>query len=232
MAEVWAVMPVKRLWHAKQRLAPLLAPIQRQILMRAMAEDVADAIAASRGLSGIIIVAGDDFGAALGCRLGAELLRDARGCGQGAAVAMAARHLAGRRDAILLALPADMPLVHPTEIEAVVAAHPLGAAMTIVASRDGDGSNAIAVSPPGALRFHFGSGSHDRHCAEADRVGLQLRELSLPGIGLDIDTPSDLMELLRCPGSGRTAQFLRACGVGQRREFARRAESRTSEARQ
>src|SRR5687768_15677902 len=117
-------MPVKGLSHAKQRLAPLLTPIERQALMRAMAEDVADAIAASRGLSGVMIVAGDDFGAALACRIGAENLRDSKECGQSEAVAEAARLLAGRGDITLLTLPADIPLVCASEIDAVIAAHP------------------------------------------------------------------------------------------------------------
>jgi 2-phospho-L-lactate guanylyltransferase len=64
--------------------------------------------------------------------------------------------------------------------------------MTIVPSRDGKGTNALAVSPPDLIPFHFGDSSFEPHCAAARALGIEPRVLRLPGLGLDIDTPDDL----------------------------------------
>ena len=53
MSGIWAVLPIKDLTQAKQRLAARLTPGQRQALAAIMAEDVLDALAAVPQLAGI-----------------------------------------------------------------------------------------------------------------------------------------------------------------------------------
>jgi 2-phospho-L-lactate guanylyltransferase len=65
-----------------------------------------------------------------------------------------------------------------------------------VPARDGDGTNALLVAPPGAFPPRFGPGSFARHRAEAEARRLDCRVLPLAGIGLDIDEPRDLQALL------------------------------------
>jgi 2-phospho-L-lactate guanylyltransferase len=89
----------------------------------------------------------------------------------------------------MLTVPGDLPLATPAEIEQVVAGHDR---FTIVPSRDGKGTNALAVSPPDLIRFQFGDASFVPHCAAARALGIEPRILRLPGLGLDIDTPDDL----------------------------------------
>ena len=48
-ADIWAVVPVKDLDGAKQRLAGLLPPTQRRALAAAMLEDVLAALVAGAG---------------------------------------------------------------------------------------------------------------------------------------------------------------------------------------
>ena len=49
MTEVWAAVPVKEFTGAKQRLAALLTPAQREILAATMLEDVLAALAGAHG---------------------------------------------------------------------------------------------------------------------------------------------------------------------------------------
>ena len=56
MKRVWAVVPVKELGAAKQRLAGALDAALRRALALAMLEDVLEALAGARGLAGIIVV--------------------------------------------------------------------------------------------------------------------------------------------------------------------------------
>jgi 2-phospho-L-lactate guanylyltransferase len=70
-------------------------------------------------------------------------------------------------------------------------------AVTLVPSRDGDGTNAILAAPPDAFTPRFGPGSFARHLAQAARQGSVCHTIKLPGLGLDIDEAADLTELMR-----------------------------------
>jgi len=61
---VWAAVPVKEFAGAKQRLAPLLTPRQRQELAAAMLEDVLAALA-DTALAGVMVNTVDPLGAEL-----------------------------------------------------------------------------------------------------------------------------------------------------------------------
>ena len=72
------------------------------------------------------------------------------------------------------------------------------------------------MSPISALTFRFGPNSRSRHLVTAQEAGLKVRQLNIPGIGLDIDGPDDLCELLRRRGSGLTHSLLATRGFGTR----------------
>ena len=65
---IWAVLPVKDLAGAKQRLAGVLSATERRELFAAMLEDVLSALAASAGLAGILMVTRDPLAVAVGER--------------------------------------------------------------------------------------------------------------------------------------------------------------------
>ena len=67
---MWAVLPVKGLDGAKQRLGAVLTPRQRRDLSRAMVEDVLEALSAVRILDGIAVVSRDPAVAAMAERYG------------------------------------------------------------------------------------------------------------------------------------------------------------------
>lgn len=202
------VVPVKTLAQAKQRLAPVLDAEQRAGLYRCMLEDVLAALAASSAHAGVVVVTADAQAAALATRHGARVLEDHACAGQSAAVALAAHALAAEGCAGLLTVPGDVPLLSPLEIDAVLAAHGAGPALTIVPARDDYGSNALACSPPGLMPFHFGDDSFRLHLAEARQIGVQARVLRLPGLALDIDRPADLAEFARAPSATRSYAWL------------------------
>ena len=61
----WAILPVKEMVEAKQRLAPLLSPEERLALMQMMLRDVLTALSAAQGLAGIALVTLDPWAQAL-----------------------------------------------------------------------------------------------------------------------------------------------------------------------
>lgn len=213
---VWAVLPIKDMSTAKQRLSPALAPHERRGLFAAMAEDVLSALAAVDRFAGILVVTRDPDGIALAERYGAEILAEAENAGQTSAVTAAAAALTARGAATLLAVPGDVPTITPDEVRDVLAAHGAPPAMTIVPAGDGRGSNCVVCSPPDLIPFAFGNDSFRPHLAAAHAAGVRPRVIRRTGIRLDIDTPDDLRMLLRRPSDTRAHAFLESSGIAAR----------------
>lgn len=213
---MWAVLPAKDFNDAKQRLGGVLDADERRGLFRVMFEDVLTSLGSVAALQGVLVVTRDDTAASLARREGADVLIEAENRGQTAAVEAASAWLVGQGAEGMLAVPGDVPLVPPAEIEAVLAAHQTGRGMTIVPARDERGSNCIACSPPDLISFHFGNDSFQPHLRAAEAAGVSPTILRLPGLGLDIDRPDDLAALIAAPGESRAQIWLRENGVADR----------------
>ncbi|MDH3663712.1 MAG: 2-phospho-L-lactate guanylyltransferase [Alphaproteobacteria bacterium] len=213
---IWAVLPVKNIENAKQRLSPTLAPEERRALFQAMVEDVLSALAAGPGLAGIMMVTRDPEAIRLGERYGARVLIEEANLGHSEASTLAAQTLAAQGVAGMLQIPGDLPAVTADDVAAVLDAHGEAPAMTIAPSRDDRGSNALACSPPDLLPFRFGEDSFHPHCARARELGVEPTVVRRPGLGLDIDTPDDLKAFLAAPSDGRAHRYLLASGIAQR----------------
>ena len=208
VTDVRAVVPVKDLGGAKQRLAEVLDQPTRTALFRAMLEDVLEALSGVAPITGIVLVTRDPEAVALARRYGAECLIEPENRGHTAAVELAAHTLAGRGADALLQIPGDVPRVTAAEIEAVIAAHAPAPAVTIAPSRDYLGSNAVLCSPPDVLPFRFGDDSFYPHLAAARAIGVEPAVVERPGLGLDVDTPCDLETFLASPSDTRAYRFL------------------------
>ena len=217
-SSLWAVVPVKDLRHAKQRLAAVLSATERQALFRAMLEDVFFALAASEGLAGILLVTSDPEARALGPRYGAEVQVEDANRGHTAASSLGARVLAQRGVAGMVQIPADVPLLAPEDIMALLEAHGGAPAVTLAPSRDERGSNAVVCSPPDVLPLRFGDDSFVPHLRRAQALGIEPRIVRRPGLALDIDTPDDLAAFLAAPSQTRAYGYLAENGIAARLE--------------
>ena len=211
--QVWAAVPVKEFTGAKQRLAALLTPEQREVLAATMLEDVLAALAGARRLGGILVNTLEPRAAALADRYGARVVSDGARDGHTGAVMGMARALAAEGHA-LLTLPGDIPRVTATEIDAVVGSCPPAPSFTIVPAHDELGSNAVLCAPPGVVPLRFGDDSYFPHLAAARRCGIEPTIVRLPGIAMDIDHPADLRMFQRAPRiPTRTLALLEKFGI-------------------
>jgi 2-phospho-L-lactate guanylyltransferase len=197
MTAVWAGVPVKEFTGAKQRLAALLSPEQREILAATMLEDVLSALAGATRLAGIMINTVDPRAASLAKRYGARVVADGARDGHTGAVNGMARVLSTEPETALLTVPGDIPRVTSREIDAVVSSGLDAPSFTIVPAHDELGSNAVICAPPFAVPLRFGDDSYFPHLMTARRHGIEPSVLRLPGIALDIDHPVDLLAFLR-----------------------------------
>jgi len=205
---LWAVVPVKTIGDAKQRLSPLLLPAQRRALALAMVEDVLEALAAATRLAGLIVVTIDPQARHLARRYGARCIEEGARDGHTGAVTAAARLLCAEGRAGMMTVPGDIPLVSADEIGRLVAAHRPAPSFTIAPAHDDRGSNAVLCSPPDAVPLRFGEDSFRPHLASARALGIVPTVLRLPGIALDIDNPADLASFARLRSRTRTAALL------------------------
>ena len=197
MNDVWACVPVKEFAGAKQRLSALLSPRQREILAETMVEDVLTALAGATSLAGIMVNTVDPRAAALAERHGARVVTEGARDGHTGAVNGMARVLAAEGKAALLTVPGDIPRLTAWEIDTVVSSHLGPPSFTIVPAHDELGSNAVLCAPPFSVPLRFGDDSYFPHLMAARRQNIEPVIVRLPGIGMDIDHPVDLLAFLR-----------------------------------
>ena len=215
MTGVWAVVPVKELAGAKQRLSSCLSPDERRTLATTMLEDVLDAVSAVPELAGVLVVTVDPAATSLASRYGARIVTEGAREGHTGAVTAAARLLVREGRAGMMTMPGDIPRLSSAEITATLAAHRAAPAFTIVPAHDDRGSNTVICSPPDAVPLRFGEDSFYPHLDAARGRGIDPLIVRQPGIGMDIDHPVDLVAFLRMSPSAstRTLAFLEQSGA-------------------
>lgn len=191
-----AVLPIKRFDAAKQRLAAGIDEERRRELAAAMVADVLEAIAEARSIERLIVVSGDPVAQELAAKAGAEVVPDPEDAGhvQAAQAGIARAEAEGAERVALLA--GDCPLLDPRELDRLLTGVP-GSYVGIVPDRHGSGTNALLLSPPGAIVPAFGEGSRQRHVDAAREAGIPFGIEELPSIELDLDTPADVIALTR-----------------------------------
>ena len=218
MSGVWAVVPVKELEGAKQRLSSALSPNERRLLATTMLEDVLESVTAVGELAGVLVVTVDPVATSLASRYGARIITEGALEGHTGAVTAAARLLVREGRAGMMTMPGDIPRLSPAEIAATLAAHRAAPSFTIVPAHDDLGSNTIICSPPDAVPLRFGEDSFYPHLDAARARGIEPLIVRQPGIGMDIDNPVDLVTFLKMspPVRTRTLTFLEQSGVAGR----------------
>jgi 2-phospho-L-lactate/phosphoenolpyruvate guanylyltransferase len=218
MSGIWAVVPVKELADAKQRLSSCLTQEERRALATIMLEDVLDALSAVPQLAGVLVVTVDLVVTRLARRYGARIVVEGAREGQTGAVAAAAAVLVREGQACMMTMPADIPRVSAAEITPTLAAHGPAPAFTIVPAHDDLGSNTILCSPPDLVPLRFGDDSFYPHLAAARGRGIDPLIIRHTGIGMDIDRPADLVAFLKLspPMPTRTLTFLKQSGIAGR----------------
>lgn len=193
---VTAVLPVKRLGAAKQRLAGGIDAERRRELAGAMVADVLEAIGGARAIDRVIVVSGDPVAQELASEAGAEVVPDPEDAGhvEAALAGIARAEVEGAEQVVLLA--GDCPLLDPRELDRLLTGVP-DRYVGIVPDRHGTGTNALLLSPPDAIVPAFGEGSKVRHVEAARAAGIPFALENLPSIELDLDTPADVIALTR-----------------------------------
>jgi 2-phospho-L-lactate guanylyltransferase len=190
-----ALIPVKALYEAKSRLAASLTQDQRKMLVLDMLHHVISTLLTSNVLAGVTVVSPDPFVLEKAEIWGACAQVEEEHGHNPALHAAALRELAAGATA-LLTISADLPLLHPCDIQGMVEQSRLYD-VVLAPSWEGTGTNALLVRPPLALSYLFGSGSLQRYLAETKKEHLRSVLYNSIGMALDVDTVDDV-EMFQC----------------------------------
>jgi len=193
---------------AKTRWGAALGAAQRGELIAAMLADMIEALKACPAVDEIWLVTPTAALAEAARAAGARVLLEAEARGINRAFEAGREAIAAvEPEAVILALPGDLPLIERTEIETALDARPEGGVALVPASADG-GTGAVVLRASDPFVFRFGADSFAKHLAAAHAAGLSTHIERASGLGLDIDRPEDLEEVLRRAPAGRTARLL------------------------
>jgi len=203
-----ALVPMKDLRDAKQRLSSVLSEDERKGLVNAMLKDVLAALAKAGNIQSVSIIAHDrsfhDFGVGF--------VEEAENAGYNEAVGFALGKAEFADASAILVLPGDIPLVKASEIDAL-AAETTVPTVRLAAARDGDGTNGVLIAPPRLIQTSFGIGSFARHKKIANDADARVETIKGDGISFDIDTPEDLIALCAVDAASETHTFLDLSGI-------------------
>ena len=225
MSKVCAVIPIGDLTDAKSRLSSILERHERTMLFTAMVEDVLGALNNCNKVQSILVITDDEDAAVLCDSYGAEVKPEPEYPGLIQSVTHAAALLEKARADIMLFLPGDVPMINIEELGTVLEGFDQAELrrLVIVPSKDLGGTNCMAISPPNAIDFQFGEDSYRKHVENARSKGIEPETLTLPGLGMDIDTPEDLMVLIKSIEGAKTKaspsntfSYLKSSGIAER----------------
>jgi 2-phospho-L-lactate guanylyltransferase len=174
------LVPVKAFGLAKRRLADVVDTDGRA----ALAQRLATIVVRAAGPLTVAVVCDDERVAEWARGLGALVLHEP-GRGLNAAVEAGIGELHSLGATRVVVAHADLP--HASSLHLVDRG-----GVTLVPDLRRDGTNIAVVPSDGRFRFSYGPGSFARHCAEAERIGLDLHIVDDARLGLDIDLPADL----------------------------------------
>jgi 2-phospho-L-lactate/phosphoenolpyruvate guanylyltransferase len=210
------LIPVKDPEQAKLRMAPALTPEERSSLAWAMFQDVARALRSISPPSQIAVVTGSSRAANAARELGWRIFWESEQISESASVDRASNLLAMQGTEAVLRLPADIPLVQPEDIHALLNQTLENGSSILVPSHDFLGTNALIRMPPNLFASRFGHNSLVLHTQEARRVQASFTILENKRIALDLDTPSDILCFMKDASQTESYRLLRDLRIEER----------------
>jgi len=203
-----ALVPLRDGVSGKSRLASALEPAARRRLVAALARHVVATLLASDGVGRLLVVTAD-------VPFATETLAGLEHSGRlevvpqppdrpglNAALDVGREHAVARGAGRLLVAHADLPLLAPDDVAALLGTGAGTAAddpapVVVATDRHAAGTNLLLLPAAAPFRFRFGPGSRAAHVAEAERAGLRPVVVRRPGTAVDLDTVDDWGELPR-----------------------------------
>ena len=213
MSGLWALVPLKYLAEAKQRLAPVLESAPRMELVLSMASDVLAALVSVKTLERVLLVSEDPGVAQFALDAGVELFQVPAGGGLNSDLERAAAYAWEQGAGRVLIVHADLPFLTGEKLQHFIANRP-DTATCLAACKTCTGTNLLLTSLPLTFPLVFGLHSLAGFNGLLGGMSEVVRDSVL---SWDIDEPKDLDRLLMhgagdAPPGSATRAWLAAYG--------------------
>lgn len=195
---IWAVVPIKRLAVAKQRLAAALGSAREEFAYLLVCRTL-DVLRKAALFEGVIVVSPDERVARAARDRGAVVIDDGE-IPLNEACALGLGAAAGRGPNVSVLLPCDLAALTAGSLTDVISRYfklrdRYGAgSIGLVRCKDGTGTNMVILNPQLTFRPSFGPNSFERHMQDCAGAA---RELIAPAVSFDIDSPGDIEAFAR-----------------------------------
>jgi 2-phospho-L-lactate/phosphoenolpyruvate guanylyltransferase len=193
---IWAIIPVKPLRRGKSRLSGVLTEDERAVLNAKMLAHTLEVLQLIPEIEQTLVISRDPAALTLARENGAKTLQEDGSPHLNTALRRAAAVARVYSTSGVLVLPADLPLLQPSDITEILLRTVKPPVVVVAPDRHRKGTNALYQSPAGLIDFAFGVDSFQKHCERAEKANARLEILEIPSIGLDLDLPEDL-DILR-----------------------------------
>lgn len=189
---LWAIVPVKPLRRGKSRLSGVLSEDDRADLNRRLLNHTVTTLINIPEVVEVLVVSRDTEALALARDYGARTLQEDGAPHLNVALQRATLVAQGYKAQSVLVLPADLPQLNKTDVEAILHAGENPPVVVIAPDHRHEGTNALYMNPAGLIDYDFGGGSFERHRQRALAAGVDLQICELPSLAHDVDVPADL----------------------------------------
>jgi 2-phospho-L-lactate/phosphoenolpyruvate guanylyltransferase len=189
---IWAIVPVKPLRRGKSRLAGLLSEEQRTRLNRYLLEHTLTILNEIPEIEHTLVISRDPAALALTRSMGGRTVLEDGAPQFNTALQRATITAQSQGARAVLILPADIPLIEPSDICALLNRGQIPPVVVIAPDRRLDGTNCLFINPAGLIEYSYGPGSFERHGTHTTEAGARLEIFHSERFGLDLDLPEDM----------------------------------------
>ncbi|MEN6329807.1 MAG: 2-phospho-L-lactate guanylyltransferase [Methanobacteriaceae archaeon] len=207
MKKTAAIIPVSRFSHAKTRLSPFLSPAEREGLLKAMLQDVIQAL--KNAVDEVVVISSDEDVLNFLRPLDAQCLKEKGQTDLNGALTQALEWYQPRGDQVII-VPSDVPLLSEGLVKGLLTM--AQEYQVVIAPSKGGGTNAL-ICPTSGFKMCFGDCSFFLHLEEARKASLSHEIFDSFYLSLDVNTAEDLGEIMLHGVGTHTQKFLENLGL-------------------
>ena len=192
--KTYAIIPVKSFSKAKTRLN--IPQIKRELLCKAMLEEVLKTLSKCKSIDNIVIVSKDDAAIKLSKPFGAiQIFDDDLGVNQ--AVHLADQHISDLECNCSVIFPQDIPMMESSDVDSLLGFLKSRNSVILVPSRQFNGTNALVRYYASSMKTQYDKGSYSYQLDAAKSVTQNISLALIRRMMLDIDDEIDLTFMLK-----------------------------------
>jgi 2-phospho-L-lactate guanylyltransferase len=205
---VYVIVPIKSLDNSKIRLSSVFNSEIRKKISHLMMRDIFESLSLSKEVDQVVVISSDKLALEMALEKGFSIIREDKDEGVNKAVFKANEYSLEMGAASTLVIPADIPLLKPSDIQHIISTASQSESALIIPSLREDGTNALFRTPPNIIETSYDKESYRTHIQLTLEKNILLFILRMRNIMLDIDTIGDIYEFMSEESQTETYHFL------------------------